>query len=470
MRYRNGFFAFLLIATAAWPACGERKTPTMELKTQAPAKPSEGAAAPASAPAPSQPAAAPAKDGKKLSQAELEKILSPIALYPDPLLAQILPASTYPMEVIEAARLIKSDADLNLIDGQSWDPSVKAVAHYPSVLQLMNANLTWMQQLGNAVINQQQDVLAAIQTLRAQAQKQGNLKTNKQQVVQTTQEKIEILPPTPDVIYVPTYDPAVVYTTPAPAAAVAAPLISFGAGVAMGAWLGGGFYWPSNTIVWHSGYWGNTYWNNGYWNHGWNNVNVNVNNVNVNNWNHNDYNWNNSTWNHNTAYDNNWNHNTADYNNYNHDNYNDNRSMFSQNNSNLSASQVQKQNTQNFENAMKDQPNRDTDTGAGDKQNNLGGEDRNADRSNFGNADRSNYGSADRSNYGGGDRDSWGGSHDGGGLFGGGGDGDRTMDDSMRGFQSRGGGGGFGGFSNFGGGRDFGGGGGFHGGGGFRRR
>jgi len=211
----------------------------------------------------------PATAAPKLSSQELQKLVGPIALYPDPLLAQVLPASTYPLEIVEAARVIHGKSDFSKIDS-SWDPSIQAVAHYPDVLKMMNDQLSWTQKLGQAVISQQQDVMQAIQDLRLQAQKTGNLKTTPQQKVETTSEKIEIVPADPQVVYVPVYDPETVYLTPA--AAAVAPLVTFGAGFAMGSWLSTGFYWPHNTIVYGGSYWGA---------HGWNNVTVN--NINVNN-------------------------------------------------------------------------------------------------------------------------------------------------------------------------------------------
>ncbi|HKX13258.1 MAG TPA: DUF3300 domain-containing protein [bacterium] len=219
----------------------------------------------------------PLKAQTKLSMSQLEKLVAPIALDPDPLLAQVLPASTYPLEIVDAARIIHGSGDFSKIDSQNWDPSVKAVAHYPSTLQMMNNKLTWTQTLGQAVLNQQQDVMQAIQNLRAEAQKQGNLKSTVQQKVSTdSSNKIEIVPTNTEIVYVPTYDPTLVYSTSAEAAVV--PLVTFGAGMAMGAWLSTGIYWGGNTIVCCGGYWGPR---------GWNNVTVNNYNINNNNWQHN---------------------------------------------------------------------------------------------------------------------------------------------------------------------------------------
>lgn len=213
-------------------------------------------------------------------QEELEQILAPIALYSDDLIAQILMASTYPLEVVEATRWVKANPNLkgnqltSALEKQRWDPSVKSLVNFPSVLTMMNEKLDWTQKLGDAFLAQQKDVMNTVQKLRAKAQASGNLKTTKEQKVVVQEQSIVIVPADPQVIYVPTYNPTVVYGAwPYPAyppyyyyppgytAGVAA--FSFAAGVAVGA-------------AW--GYaWGGCNWNHG-------DVNVNVNkNVNVNN-------------------------------------------------------------------------------------------------------------------------------------------------------------------------------------------
>jgi uncharacterized protein DUF3300 len=211
----------------------------------------------------------------RLSQEDLKQLVAPIALYPDPLLAQILPASTYPLEIVQAARIIHGEKDFPLIDSQDWDPSVKAVAHYPSVLEMMNDQLGWTDQLGQVVLNQQEDVLRAVQDLRRQAKNGGSLKSTPQQKVLESEEMVEIIPTNPEVVYVPTYDPEIVYAAPAVVAAV--PLISFGFGYGLGSWLDTCFYWPGYSIIyggpyywgWHHGGWGHHHgdWNNWGWNH-----------------------------------------------------------------------------------------------------------------------------------------------------------------------------------------------------------
>lgn len=368
--------------------------------------------------------------GAKLSSDQLQKLVAPIALYPDPLLAQVLPASTYPLEIVDAARVVKSQSDESKIDSQNWDPSVKAVAHYPSVLQMMNNKLDWTQQLGQAVMNQQPDVLAAVQALRAQAKKQGNLKTTPQQNVSDSGSNIVIVPSDPQVVYVPSYDPTVIYTTPAPAY----PLMGFGAGFAMGAWMSMGFAW--------GGGWGGGAIVNNY---NWNSNNINSNNVK--NWENNHPNATNDAKN----AENNWSHDNSrggpfggGTNNSLGDKGGD--SPFSKGGS-ANAADAQKSNYQNFENQMKSAENKDAGNSSGgfggDKGRSANGVNPMADHS-----------------YGGGDRDG------GGSMFGSGRSADQSMADSSRGFDSRGGGG-FGGMDR-GGGGGFGGGG-FHGGGGFRR-
>ncbi len=168
------------------------------------------------------------EDEAPLSQAQLEQLVAPIALYPDDLLSQVMMASTYPLEVIEAARWVKANPDMkgdalkDAMEQQSWDPSVKALVPFPEVLEMMNDQLSWMQQLGDAFLAQQEDVLAAVQSLRAKADAEGTLKTTEQQTVKKetvasttgTAENVYVIRPTnPDVVYVPVYDPLVVYGT-----------------------------------------------------------------------------------------------------------------------------------------------------------------------------------------------------------------------------------------------------------------
>ncbi|MHB8110194.1 MAG: DUF3300 domain-containing protein [Syntrophorhabdaceae bacterium] len=206
---------------------------------------------------------------------ELSQLVAPIALYPDDLIAQILMASTYPLEVVEAARWVKSNPNLkgsqltSLLEKQNWDPSIKSLVNFPSVLNMMNEKLDWTQKLGDAFLSQQKDVMSSIQGLRAKAEVQGTLKSTSEQKVVVQDQMIVIQPANPQVIYVPTYNPTVVYGAwpypsyppyyyypPGYTAGVAA--FSFAAGVAVGA------------------AWGYA-WGGCNWNHGDVNVNVNKN-------------------------------------------------------------------------------------------------------------------------------------------------------------------------------------------------
>lgn len=157
---------------------------------------------------------------------EIEALVAPIALYPDPLLSQVLMASTYPLEVALAARWVKThpgvkgDAAIKAVQQESWDVSVKSLVAFPQILEPMGDKLDWTQKLGDAFLAQQKEVLAAVQRLRARARQSGHLESNTQQTVivetpgsteATTQTIVRIEPADPQVIYVPAYDPAIVY-------------------------------------------------------------------------------------------------------------------------------------------------------------------------------------------------------------------------------------------------------------------
>jgi hypothetical protein len=156
-----------------------------------------------------------------LGPAELDALVAPIALYPDPLLAEVLMASTYPLEVVRAERWaarnnnLKGDQLKRAVDKEGWDNSVKALAATPSVLEMMSTNLDWTQKLGDAVLAQQADVMDAIQRLRSKAQTNNKLTSTKEQTVTVKQEQdkqvIAIEPAEPNTIQVPYYDPGVVY-------------------------------------------------------------------------------------------------------------------------------------------------------------------------------------------------------------------------------------------------------------------
>jgi hypothetical protein len=154
-----------------------------------------------------------AAETARLDASALDTLAGPVALYPDTLLAVILPASTNPADIVLAARYLESGGDAAQIDSQPWDASVCALAHYPDVLRWMDENLAWTQQLGAAFIAQPEDVMAAVQRLRAQAQAVGNLPSNEQLTVVNEDGYIRIIPTHVEVVYVPYYDPAVVYVS-----------------------------------------------------------------------------------------------------------------------------------------------------------------------------------------------------------------------------------------------------------------
>lgn len=198
------------------------------------------------------------------SPAQLQTLVAPIALYPDPLVAQILQASTYPDQVSEAA-VVTAMHPGQSVASEPWDVSVIAVSHYPPVLQMMAKQANWTSQLGQAYLAQQGPVLQAIQALRKQAMNVGNLKTTTQQQVVSTGEVVQIYPTDPNMFYIPTYDPGLVYTQPAVWGA--APMIGFGAGWAIGEglaatsvdWVGGNVVnYPPGTG------WRDAYSNGGY--------------------------------------------------------------------------------------------------------------------------------------------------------------------------------------------------------------
>src|SRR5438309_463780 len=217
----------------------------------------------------------------KLPNDQLNSLVAPIALYSDPLLAQTLAASTYPLEVIQLRQWMAKNPDLkdkalaDAVSKQPWDPSIQGLVAYPDVVTRMADNIQWTTDLGNAFLAQQSDVMDAVQRMRAKAQGTGNLKTSAQQVVQTEtvasgKQVIEIQQANPDVVYVPSYDPQVVYGAAPPAypyypytypGYVPGTALAWGAGIALGAAAWGAW----------GGHWGNCDWNGG-------NVNINNNN------------------------------------------------------------------------------------------------------------------------------------------------------------------------------------------------
>jgi hypothetical protein len=250
---------------------------------------------PAQVPPPPAPAAAPAPaaspGAKSFSQQELEQLVAPIALYPDALLAQVLMASTYPLEIVQADRWRKANPSLkdkaleDALQQQPWDASVKSLAVFPQVLTMMSEKIDWTQKLGDAFLAQQQDVMATAQALRAKAQAQGALKDTKEQKVTTQTENnttyIVIEPTNPEVVYVPTYNPTVVYGAwpyPAyppyayypPGYVAGGALLGFTAGVIVGGALWGGANWGRGDVNINVNRYNNfnrTNVANGNWNH-----------------------------------------------------------------------------------------------------------------------------------------------------------------------------------------------------------
>jgi len=200
---------------------------------------------------------------------QLQQLVAPIALYPDSLVAQILAASTFPEQVVEAERWLQEHPELQgaalaqAADQQPWDPSVKALTAFPAVLGNMDKNLSWTSSLGDAYYNQQPDVMNAIQVMRQRAQATGNLQTTPQQTVETQGSSIVIQPASPDVVYVPAYDPWLVYGVPIvawpgwypyPGIWFAGPYLSFGVGFGIGFFAGFGWGWGHWGFDWHSRY------------------------------------------------------------------------------------------------------------------------------------------------------------------------------------------------------------------------
>jgi Protein of unknown function (DUF3300) len=200
------------------------------------------------------------------SPQELDQLVAPIALYPDELVAQILAAATYPAEVVEAERWmqanagLKGDALANAANTQPWDNSVKALVQFPPVLAMMDKNLSWTSSLGEAYMNDSQAVMNTVQQMRAQAQRAGNLKSTPQENVTDEGQTIVIEPAEPDVVYVPEYDPWLVYGEPlafypgwvtVPGLFIDGPGLYFGLGIGIGIFGGYGWGWHHWGADWH---------------------------------------------------------------------------------------------------------------------------------------------------------------------------------------------------------------------------
>src|SRR5687767_1885227 len=167
---------------------------------------------------------------------ELDNLVAPVALYPDALLAQILVAATFPEQLLVAQRYVRERGTRN-IDDQGWDISVKAVAYYPPILNMMARDEDWTVALGQAYASQSGDVMDAVQRLREMAREQGNLVSTREHTVTEDRGRIIIVPANPEVIYVPTYDPAIVYVRPIFSFGFRSGYFSFGLGFPIGSWL-----------------------------------------------------------------------------------------------------------------------------------------------------------------------------------------------------------------------------------------
>ena len=237
--------------------------------------------APPPPPPPAAPLAAPAPaPGPSLSEKQLENLVSRIALYPDPLLAQILAASSYWNQIPEAAAWanahsnLKGDALAEAIraDNLEWDPSVLALLPFPSVLNMMAQDMAWTEQLGNAALTQRAELMDAVQRLRKQARKYGYLQTNPYCTVVETGGYVEILPVNPAYIYVPVYDPLLVFAPPRPGIVISAaigwgPAVVITAGFAPWGWVHPHFAWGAHAIVFDNTWWGRGWLNRGYYVH-----------------------------------------------------------------------------------------------------------------------------------------------------------------------------------------------------------
>jgi hypothetical protein len=219
-------------------------------------------------PAPTQPAT--------LSPPELDQLVARIALYPDPLLAQILTASSYWSEIPEAAAWADQHSDLKgealaeaiKADNLQWDPSVLALLPFPSVLDEMARDMAWTEQLGNAVLTQRGAVMDAVQRMRRKAMDYGYLQPNNYEQIVSDGGYIQILPVNPGLIYVPYYDPLVVFSRPAIAGAIRfGPGITIGGAFAPWGWASVGFLWPSRSIIIDRHPWGRVWANRGVYVH-----------------------------------------------------------------------------------------------------------------------------------------------------------------------------------------------------------
>jgi len=269
-------------------------TQTPPAQTTAQTPPATGAAKPAA---------------PKLTNDQLDSLVAPIALYPDPLLSQALVASTYPLELVQAQqwmeknKTLKGDALTKEVEKQNWEPSVQATVVVPDLLKRLTEDITWTDNLGNAFLDQQKDVMDAVQRLRKKAKDAGKLATSEQQKVETkvveTQTIIEIQPTSTTVVYVPTYSPVVIWGPPVypyppmyyPPYYPGSAWLGFGVGIMVGIGISGGWGWGCG---WGGG------GNNVYINH--NNNFIKTNNIRTGNINNGNINGGRSDWNHNPSH------------------------------------------------------------------------------------------------------------------------------------------------------------------------
>jgi len=267
------FIASMALLFATWP-----QSLAANQDQQAPAQQQEG---------PAQP------QYSQQTPEQLQQLVAPIALYPDSLVAQILAAATYPDQVVEADRWLQANPNLTgdalaqAVNQQPWDPSVKALTAFPSVLGNMDKNLSWTSSLGDAYYNQQNDVMNAIQVMRQKAQQAGTLQSTPQQTITTQGSTIVIQPANPTVVYVPAYDPWAVYGYPIspwpywypyPGIWYGGPYLSFGIGFGIGfyggygwGWSRWGFDWGRRTVIYNRNVYysrSTTFYNRGNYYHG----------------------------------------------------------------------------------------------------------------------------------------------------------------------------------------------------------
>jgi hypothetical protein len=236
-------------------------------------------APPPQAPPPGDEAQQPSDDMQPsyatLSEPQLERLVAPIALYPDSLVAQVLAASEFPSQIVDAQGWLKAHQGLtgkdlgDAADQQTWDTSVKALVQFPSVLNNLASNLGWTSELGDAYYNQPKDVMNAVQVMRGKAQQAGNLKSTQQENVQDDNGQIQIQPADPNVVYVPAYDPWAVYGYPiapwpywvdVPGIWWGGPGLYFGIGFPIFPFFGFGWGWHAWGLDW---YHGGVYFNHG---------------------------------------------------------------------------------------------------------------------------------------------------------------------------------------------------------------